>query len=230
MSRVSRWMAVAAMAGALLAPAAYAADPAPAAPAAVSPAVAGTSAAFPVVIIDPERVIQESKAGKAVRSQMQGKIGGYDKTIGKEKQDIYAAREELLKQQTILGQEALDAKMKDLQQRWNSALGREEEARRTLSYGEQQALVKIDASMKPIIEEIAKERGATLILQRTLVLMFDPKLDATDEVIKRLDDKLPTLAVSFDTPPPPAGGAAAPAPIGGSKPATGAPAPAKKKQ
>jgi hypothetical protein len=67
---------------------------------------------------------------------------------------------------------------------------------------------------------MAKEHGANIVLDKSTVLLFDSHLEITDEVMKRLDEKLPNVTVVFSSP-----GSQAPAAPAPAKPAT----PPKKK-
>ncbi len=62
--------------------------------------------------------------------------------------------------------------------------------------------------MVKIIADIAKQRKANLVLQRTDFVLFDRSFDVTDEVMQKLDEELPVLNVNFATPEPSATGAA----------------------
>jgi Skp family chaperone for outer membrane proteins len=46
-----------------------------------------------------------------------------------------------------------------------------------------------------IITDIATERGATLVLSKSQVLLAANEYDVTAEALKRLDAKLPSVAV-----------------------------------
>ena len=51
-----------------------------------------------------------------------------------------------------------------------------------------------------IITEIAKDRKANLVFQRSELVLFDQGFDVTDEVLQKLDEDLPTLTVNFVAP------------------------------
>ncbi len=177
-----------------------------------------------VVVVDTQRVLEESKAGKTIQSQMQQQVSTYQKNISKQDQDLSAAQQDLQRQQAILAQDAFALKVKEFDQRVNEARKRAQEAQQNLSESQRAAIGKVEYAMLQVVADLAKERGANLVLNKSTVVMFDTHFDVSDEVIKRLDDKLPAVTVSFDRPPANAtpGGAATPA-----KPAANTP---KKKQ
>src|ERR1700692_2426406 len=74
-----------------------------------------------VVVVDTTRVLQESKAGKTIQSQMQQQVSVYQKTITKQDEELSAAQQDLQRQQTILAQDAFAVKLKEFDQRVNDA-------------------------------------------------------------------------------------------------------------
>jgi outer membrane protein len=173
-----------------------------------------------VLVVDMQRVLQESKAGKMIQSQMQQQVSTYQKTLAKQDQELAATQQDLQRQQSILAQDAFAAKVKEFEQRVSEASKRAQEAQQTLSESRNVAVGKVDSAMLQVIDGLAKERGANLIVNRGAVVMFDVRMDVSDEVIKRLDEKLPAVTVSFNRP---AGGTA---PAAGGAPAAGAAPPA----
>jgi outer membrane protein len=177
-----------------------------------------------VLVVDMQRVLQESKAGKMIQSQMQQQVSTYQKSLAKQDQDLAATQQDLQRQQSMLAQDAFAAKVKEFEQRVADASKRAQEAQQNLSESRNEAVGKVDTAMLQVIDGLAKERGANLILNRGAVVMFDVRMDVSDEVIKRLDEKLPAVTVSFNRP---AGGA--PAAGAGAAAAKPPAAPPKKK-
>jgi outer membrane protein len=180
-----------------------------------------------VLVVDMQRVLQESKAGKMIQSQMQQQVTTYQKTLAQQDQELAATQQDLQRQQSILAQDAFAVKVKEFEQRVSEASKRAQEAQQTLSESRNEAVSKVDSAMLQVINGLAKERGANLIVNRGAVVMFDVRMDVSDEVIKRLDEKLPAVTVSFNRPAggTPSGGAAPAAGTAPAKPGT----PAKKK-
>ena len=87
-----------------------------------------------------------------------------------------------------------------------------------------EALEKIQEVMLKIITDIAKDRKANLVFQRSELVLFDQNFDVTDEVLQKLDEQLPTLTVNFVAPAP-----SNPATAAQPAPASAQAAPKKKK-
>jgi Skp family chaperone for outer membrane proteins len=166
-----------------------------------------------VVVVDTSRVLQESKAGKMIQSQMQQQVGTYQKSITKQDEELSTAQQDLQRQQAILSQDAFAVKLKEFDQRVTDARKRAQEAQQNLAESQRGAVATVEDAMLHIVADLAKERGANVVLNKTTVVMFDTRFDVTDDIIKRLDEKLPAVTVSFNR----TGGQALPAAAAPSK-------------
>jgi Skp family chaperone for outer membrane proteins len=192
-----------------------------------APSPAGQS--LTVMVVDYQALLQNSKAAKMVRSQIEQKRGEYTKEISHQEEGLRAERDALQRQQASLSPEALNQKGRDFQQKVNELERNVQGKRQALEKSNGDALQKIQEQMLKIIADIAKQRKSNLVFQRADLVLFDQGFDVTDEVLQKLDEEMPALTVNFVSPtPPPSASAAAPPPAGASAPATANPKPKKK--
>ena len=158
------------------------------------------AASVKVIVVDTQRVIHESKAGKAIEAQLQQRFATYQKDFAKQEAELKSTRQALQKQQTILAQDAFTAKAKEFDMHVGEVGRNEQQAQRALLVAQNEAMAKEIGAIREILEEIAKKRGANLVLDRAAVMFFDAAFDVTDEVLKRLDEKMPTFTVKFPSP------------------------------
>jgi outer membrane protein len=191
------------------------APPAPAPPA--SPAPTATPSNLTVLVVDVQALLQNSKAAKMVRGQIEQKRNEYTKEISHQEEVLRAERDALQRQQASLSPEALNQKGREFQQKVNDLERNVQGKRQALEKSNGDALQKIQEEMLKIIADIAKQRKANLVFQRTDLVLFDQSFDVTDEVLQKLDEQMPVLTVEFVTPtPPPAPNAPAPQPAASS--------------
>jgi outer membrane protein len=204
------------------------APPAPSPPAPAPPAPAAPVAApsnLTVLVVDVQALLQNSKAAKMVRGQIEQKRNEYTKEISHEEETLRAERDALQRQQASLSADALNQKGREFQQKVNDLERNVQGKRQALEKSNGDALSKIQEAMLKIIADIAKQRKANLVFQRTDLVLFDQSFDVTDEVLQKLDEQMPVLTVDFATPtPPPAPNPPAPQPSASSA----APKPKKK--
>jgi len=172
----------------------------PAPPAA--PATPGVSPALTIMVVDVQQLLQNSKAAKMVRSQIEAKRSEYAKDISHQEEGLRQERDTLQRQQATLTPEALNAKGREFQQKVNDLDRTVQSKRQALEKSNADALEKIQQSMLKIITAIAKDRKVNLVFQRAELVLFDQQFDVTDEVLQKLDEDLPTLTVEFVQPAP----------------------------
>src|SRR6266566_3398451 len=109
--------------------------------------------ALVVVVVDTTRVLQESKAGKMIQSQMQQQVGTFQKSIAKQDEELSTAQQDLQRQQTILSQDAFAIKLKEFDQRVNDARKRAEESRQNLQESQRGAIATVEDAMLHIVAD-----------------------------------------------------------------------------
>lgn len=173
--------------------------------AAVTPPAAQNPAAgqhLTVMVVDIQRLLQDSKAAKMVRNQIEQKRLQYTREISHQEQALRAERDALQREQTKLSPQLLNQRGRAFQAKVNALDHSVQEKRQALEKSNSAALAKIQQTILQIIADIAKERKANLVLPRSDLVLFDKKFEVTDEVLQQLDQKLPALSVSFQTPAP----------------------------
>ncbi len=190
--------------------AALAQTPPAAPPAAATPALS-------VLVVDVQSLLQNSKAAKMVRQQIEQKRAEYAKEISHQEEGLRHERDTLQRQQASLSAEALNQKGREFQAKVNELDRNVQAKRQALEKSNADALEKIQETMLKIITEIAKDRKANMVFQRTELVLFDQAFDVTDQVLAKLDEQLPSLTVNFV------------APVAAAAPAQPAAAPKKKK-
>jgi outer membrane protein len=195
-------------------------------PAAPAPAATPASPAAPpglnVLVVDIQSLLQNSKSAKMVRQQIEQKRTEFQKEMSHQEDQLRQEHDALQRQQASLSAAVFNQKGREFQQKLNEFDKSMQGKRQILEKANADALQKINEAMLKIIAEIAKARKANLVFVRSELVLFDQTFEITDEVLRKLDEELPTVAVNFTAPaasnaPTPA--AAAPA----------QPAPKKKK-
>ena len=163
-------------------------------------AAAVPSPSLTVLVVDVQSLLQNSKAAKMVRQQIEQKRNEYAKEISTQEEGLRHERDSLQRQQSTLSAEQLNQKGREFQQKVNELDRNVQAKRQALEKSNSEALEKIQESMLKIITEIAKDRKANMVFQRAELVLFDQGFDVTDEVLQNLDEQLPTLTVNFATP------------------------------
>lgn len=151
-------------------------------------------------IVDYQRILHDAKSAQSIRDQIEARRKAYLDKLSKEEQRLHLQDVELARQRGILSPEAFAAKREAFEEQVQTAQRLAQETRRELEVASQTALGTVREAVVQIVDALADERGFNLVLPSSAVLLFSPGIDLTDEVLQRLDQKLPTVKVPPDKP------------------------------
>ncbi len=162
---------------------------------AVAPAHAATLEGVGVVNI--QKIMRDSKAASSVRDQLKNKQKSFQSELDAKEKALQQEDQELAKQRANLSQEAFTQKVTAFSQKAMAARQEIQNKRAQLDKGFAGALGKIQDTTIAIVQEIAKEKNLKLVVSSSQVLYSDAEMDITNEVLTRLNSKLPSVSVSF---------------------------------
>ena len=151
-----------------------------------------------IAIVDLNLILSESKAAKNATKQFEEiqKLTE-DKIIASDK-EMLNERNKLIEQQSVIAPEAFELKAKDYEKKLQEYQTDKQNKLRKLEGILQKARNEILDKVKPILEDLSKEFGVTVILEKNSVLLSANNMDITDDVIKKLNKELPKIKVSLD--------------------------------
>jgi outer membrane protein len=206
-------------------PSAFAQTPA-AAPAA-APVVAGPPLTPPTVaVVDMQRVLVESAAGKSIQSQLDTERRKIRDQITRMQDELKSQQNQFIRTRSVMAPEAASEQQQQLQRKEADAQRTLQDRQEAFQRGESDAVNVVTDNMRDIVQQIAAERHVGMVVRKELVIsMADKNMDITDDVVQRLNTKLPSVTVTI---PAPGTTPAAAAEAGPAAPAPAAP-PSKKK-
>jgi outer membrane protein len=157
------------------------------------PVFANTAIGF----VNVTRIMQDSKAAASVRNQLQAKQKAFQTELDSKEKELLAEDQALIKQKDKVEKDAFDKKVKAFREKAAGAQRQVQEKKAQLDKAFGASLEEIQKSVIEIVKQVAAEKKLTLVLSSAQVLYGDTSLEITDEVLKRLDAKLPTIAVKF---------------------------------
>lgn len=173
----------------------------------VLPVARAQQVAPPVIItVDVQQILRDSLVAKDVQAQMDQRTDRYTKEVTEQENDLQKTQDELEHERTTLSTDVFNARMRDFQRRYDALDNRVQTTRQALQQSYNDAMTKVENTALQIIADIAAERKANLVVAKAAVLFEAQDLDITQEVIKRLDAKLPQIKLAEPqepAPPPP---------------------------
>ena len=147
-------------------------------------------------VIDYQRILRDAAAAKSIREQIEARRQAYQEEISKEEQRLHEADKAFAKQRSVLSTEAFAEKRRAFEQEVAEVQRLVQERRRELDSMAAAALNEVKEALIEIVTSIAEERGFNLVLPNSEVLFFSRSLDLTEEVLAKLDARLPQVQLS----------------------------------
>jgi outer membrane protein len=168
-----------------------------------------------IAVIDIARISAESGLGKTYAAQLdklnteiQATMTQKQTELGKIDGAIKALQDELEKQGSVLSQEAREKKQVEITRktRERNAFLEDGQAeisrmRERASQQAQQINAEFQLKVRPVIEQVAKEKGFDLIIDSQVAYTINREFDITPQVIARAEEAKPTAAAPVANPP-----------------------------
>lgn len=154
-----------------------------------APMFAQTSAPARVAVIDVQRVLQQSSAGKAAYERLKKMQDERITRAQKMQEEITAIENDMNAKKLSLSEDKLNDMAKQASDKKIAMQRYAQDADREVSEARDKELAALEAKIKPVIDGIGKEMGLAAIFNKFesgLVYASDA-IDITDSVIKRFD-------------------------------------------
>jgi outer membrane protein len=138
-------------------------------------------------IINAQKLVEESKKGKEIAEKFEKMKNEKESQFNTMQNEVAKIEKELLS--PALNNETREKKSIDLQNKKTELKRFAEDSQQELQLSLEKELNILKNEIKPIIDQLGKEKGFTIILEVPAVAYYDPAADITDEIIKIMDSK-----------------------------------------
>ncbi len=170
--------------------------------AAPPPPATGGAPTARILLIDLRRVMGASKVGQDIQRQVEALKAQATKELNGEGQELQKEKTQLEQQAAILAPDVKARRIKDFDTKAQAFQQKLQQRGALIQGGVVKAQQQIEQALGPILQGIMQERGATILLDRSAVLLAPNAIDVTDVVIQRLDMRMPSVKVELTAPPP----------------------------
>ena len=151
-------------------------------------ATCAAKAGYKVGYIDLKRLVKESGMGKAARKEIEVLTQEKEKAAIEKLQKIQQIKSELDKENALLAENKKREKLQQLQNLNKNYKRFISDSKEEITQKDRELVALILKNATESIKAIAKKGGYTLIIKDPNVLGYlDPKVDITDDVLKRLN-------------------------------------------
>lgn len=144
-----------------------------------------------LAIVDVQRVVNDSIAGKAAKSNLEGQINKAKLKLAGLKSEFEKQKSELEKQSTILSGAALEQRKEALGKKQVDFQRAYQDMQQELAKANDKEIGKVIKQVNEVVNELADKRGYVFVFERDRqsVLFASGRLDITEEIISALDKR-----------------------------------------
>lgn len=140
-----------------------------------------------IFVISPERVLREIRIGRLLRQTESELSQKLQEQIAAAKSVLAAEEEELARIRSSLPDDEFERRAVDFDRRLRGTRRSVEQREAQLKVAFREAAARIRERMSEQIEKVRRASGARIILNADQVIVADPALDLTDQLIATFD-------------------------------------------
>lgn len=148
-----------------------------------------------VAVLDVNHILRESSAAKAVRAQIDKQRDAYQAALVTQENKLREADQKLAQDRASLSQEDFIKRRDELGKQIEQLRIDSDKRKQALEKAFNAGMQQVTQSLGQVLSEIAKQRGLTLVLNKAMVPLSANDLDITQEALKLLNARLPSVTV-----------------------------------
>jgi Skp family chaperone for outer membrane proteins len=153
-----------------------------------------------IAVVNIQQVMKDSTAAKTVREQLESKQKSFQAAITKKEESLQKEDQELGKQKSVLSKSAFEEKARAFRAKATDVQKDVQSKKAMLDSAFEHSLNDIQKVVTDIISDLSKEKGFVIAVPTSQILYADKSLDISNDVLERLNKKLPKLDVKFEAP------------------------------
>ena len=172
----------------------------------------GLFAQTKIGLLNVMRVMAECNEGKLTLGEFQKKVEAKKGELDKKNTELQDLQKQLQSQARTLNDESRAALAKSIEVKTTELQRAQDDAQKEFGSLQNEILGRLGNKIAPVVQQFAKDNGFAIVVdtsnQNSQVVYFDPSIDVTDEIIKKVDA---SQAAAAPTPVPAAVPTAPPA-------------------
>ena len=139
-------------------------------------------------IVDFQRILTESEAGKDIQAQLQKKGRAMETDIRALGSEIEELRQQLDRESMVMSRKKREEKQRELDIKKYDFQSKQKQYQSQLRELENNLLEKLQSEIFSLAEEIGKEEGYLLIIEKSAAIYYPNSIDITDKLIEKYNE------------------------------------------
>ncbi len=148
------------------------------------------AAATKIGVVNVQKVLQASDAGKEAQSVMEEKLKELQKQFRQEEEELLALQKEIEKKSSVWSDDIRQEKVIELNKKRRNLQLKQDDANMELKRLREKKYGPILKTLEQVVEEVARQKGYAIVLPRNAVLYYSEDSDMTKDTIQALNKKL----------------------------------------
>ena len=165
----------------------------------VSSSPASQKLSYDIAVVNIEKLLYECKAAKQVQEELETQRLKFQEEMKAQEESFLKWDKTLVEQQKKLKPQELLEKRKEFDTRLAQAQKEVSERRERLESSLNQAMTKIQETILLLIRDAAVKYHCKLVIPKNFIVFREDGLEITDEILKILDEKLPSVSLKFSS-------------------------------
>ena len=139
-------------------------------------------------VVDFQRILTESEAGKDIQAQLQKKGREMETDIRELGNEIETLREKLNQESMVMSRKKREEKQRELDIKKYDFQSKQKQYQSQLRELENKLLEKLQTEVFSLAEKIGKKEGYLLIIEKSAAIYYPSSIDITDRLIERYNE------------------------------------------
>lgn len=148
-------------------------------------------------VIDMNRIMKETTAAKGIFTEVEAKRKEYETQIQKEGDKLAQLEKDIIGKKAKMSEAEFNTARTDFEDKIGNAQKMVQDRKSKFDTAVGGAVDTLRAEAAKITAAVAKERGYSAVVTQEAVVLAEPELDVTDEVVKRLNANLKKVPIKW---------------------------------
>lgn len=146
-----------------------------------------------IAVVDVEKILSESKAGKDIQKQLKSRREAFQKEFSERENALMKSEKQLIEDKATLSQDDFIERRKKFEKELLETRNLFQKRRNALDKGLSAALKDLRKNIFQVTAEVADDAGYKVVLTRSSVVIVEKNIEITEQVLKQLDKTVQTI-------------------------------------
>ncbi|MEC7488441.1 MAG: OmpH family outer membrane protein [Pseudomonadota bacterium] len=149
-------------------------------------------------LVNVQKVLRDSDAAKSIQPEIEKLQKDFQKEIREQERRLRQAEQQLSRARSILAPDAFAQKRRAFSEDARRVQLLVQKRRRSLNLAIKGTKKEILNHLVKVAQEVAETLKLSVLIEKRFVFISEKSLDVTDEIIRRLNKRLPTVKIVFE--------------------------------